>query len=101
MALIFLGLRSHGLFITVFNSAISPNPIHEKLIPLFEQNTSVNEIQKHSENLALLSAAALRKIKGESVADSVEEISRESKVASRGTLLSVADALLFLINNEF
>ena len=100
MALIFLGLRSPGLFITVFNSAISHNPIHEKLISLFEQNTSVNEIQKHSENLALLSAAALRKIKRESVADSVEEITRELKVF-RGALLSDADALLFLINNEF
>ncbi|MEK9613886.1 MAG: family 20 glycosylhydrolase, partial [Flavobacteriaceae bacterium] len=73
---------------------------HQKLIPLFEENSPANEIRLHSKHLAILSKAALRKIKGLESDQDVKQVIEQSKINYGGTLLAVVDGLVSLIQDE-
>lgn len=70
---------------------------HKKLEPLFDKNASINEIKIHSENLALLSKAALDKMNGKVINFKIKNQIMQSKNSSGGTILTVVDGLESII----
>lgn len=76
---------------------------HEKLVSLFETNEKVKMIQTHSENLAKLSAIALKITEGEELSENDKSTSNELLQSAHtehgGTVLGVVSGLEKLIQS--
>ena len=72
---------------------------HQKLESVFIKGDHINEIKLHSENLDILSKAALKKLNNQEVPTEIISIIEKAKIASGGTLLAVVSGLEMIIKS--